>query len=69
MDTQVLVGELDELNLPIFWQGGADKDLGPYIAGRLLGWLITWFAVALGSSFWYDVLKQIRGGGSSPEPS
>jgi len=39
---------------------------------KLLGWLLTAFAISLGSAFWFDLLNrliQLRGAGAKPEDS
>lgn len=66
-DTQSLVNLLDENGFQLFWTGfgesydNADK---PFIVilNKIAGLAITWFALSLGSSFWYDMLKQLKGG-------
>jgi hypothetical protein len=58
-DVVTYVAELEELRLPILWS----VTIPPTVPGWLLkvfGWLITWLAIAQGSSFWYDVLKRVR---------
>jgi hypothetical protein len=31
----------------------------PFIPRRLLGWLISGFAISMGSTFWFNVLKKV----------
>ena len=63
-------------NLPIGW-AERDKDKSwydaPYAAitwNRIIGWLISAFAISLGAPFWFDVLKKlgsIRASGGQAE--
>jgi hypothetical protein len=42
----------------------------PFIPRRLLGWLISGFAISMGSTFWFNVLKQVvnvRNTGDKPK--
>lgn len=56
-DYQKQIDSLTPLNIPMGWGAEArEGDLGL----RLLGWLITWVALAQGSSFWYDALKKLK---------
>ncbi|HKO92177.1 MAG TPA: hypothetical protein VJU61_13530 [Polyangiaceae bacterium] len=58
------VRALESAGFPIGWSRSIGGGLGFF--SMLLGWLITAFAVSLGSNFWFDVLSkalQIRGGG------
>ncbi len=50
--------ELEELEIPILW---ADNPLNVLSLWKVVGLLITWVATAQGSSFWYQILKHIRG--------
>lgn len=56
--------ELDSLNLPIGWKdmkkGGWNLPIGcsEWIM-KIIGLLITTFAVSLGAPFWFDILKKI----------
>jgi hypothetical protein len=52
-----------ELGVPIGWKGEGNiwskiKSIG-YL--QLIGWIITAFAVSLGSPFWFDLLRKIIG--------
>jgi hypothetical protein len=57
---------LDSLKLPIGWDGITRETpfvdrrgtLGDHVL-RLLGWLITGFAVTMGAPFWFDVLNKV----------
>jgi hypothetical protein len=76
------IKELNELSLPIGWDGPAE-DLKPHFAqlgffGGLLdlfrrhfvGWTLTAFAGTLGAPFWFDLLNRfinIRSAGKAPE--
>jgi hypothetical protein len=53
------VAELEELELPILWSAPVPQ-APPDWALKLLGWIITWIAIAQGSSFWYDMLKRVK---------
>ncbi|MGB3136887.1 MAG: hypothetical protein WBG38_00295 [Nodosilinea sp.] len=42
----------------------------PFLPRRLLGWLVSGFAISMGSTFWFDVLKKvvnIRNTGAKPD--
>jgi len=42
----------------------------PFIPRRLLGWLVSGFAISMGSTFWFNVLKKVinvRNTGGKPE--
>lgn len=59
------VQELDELAIPIGWAGANSVDVT-----TLLGWLVTFAAIALGSPFWFGALNRItrlRAAGAKPE--
>lgn len=53
---------LQALDFPIFgiWQSGNMFKLA-YWLEHFLGWLVTWLALSLGASFWYDMLKRLKG--------
>ena len=58
------IQDLETAGFPIGWP----RPIGSYaeFLMMLAGWLITAFAVSLGSNFWFDILSkalQIRGGG------
>ncbi len=66
-DLGTVVDTLSELRLPIpWWQDGFSSDPAENLL-MALGLLITWAFVSQGSSFWYDILKLVKGssGGSS----
>lgn len=56
--------ELEEMEIPILW---ADNPLNVLSFWKVVGLLITWVATAQGSSFWYQVLKHIRGVTTAPK--
>jgi hypothetical protein len=42
----------------------------PFIPRRLLGWLVSGFAISMGSTFWFNLLKRVidvRNTGGKPE--
>jgi hypothetical protein len=54
-----MLHQLDTLKLPIGWP---DPDLGKTWSSwymRILGWLITGFAISLGAPFWFDLLNRM----------
>lgn len=53
---------LQALDFPVFgiWQAG-NWFRFEYWLEHFLGWLTTWLALSLGASFWYDMLKRIKG--------
>ncbi|NBO64508.1 MAG: hypothetical protein EBU88_06645 [Acidobacteria bacterium] len=68
---QTARAELDQMQLPIGWLNGNGPVFSPDNTGRRLtsanlaklvsfvpGWLVTTFAVTLGSLFWFDLLKK-----------
>jgi hypothetical protein len=71
---------LEELNLPLGWVTGAGREADPrrwpvsfpdYFI-KILGLLITAFALSLGATFWFDLLKKfvgIRSSGAEPQPA
>ncbi|HRQ37954.1 MAG TPA: hypothetical protein PLD25_08570 [Chloroflexota bacterium] len=59
---------LEGLNLPLPWWRGPLPDTASGWATMILGLMFTWLAVSQGSSFWYDILKAIKPGGSPPPP-
>lgn len=65
-----ILQNLEGLNLPLPWWRGPLPDTATGWATMILGLMFTWLAVSQGSSFWYDILKAIKpGGSSSPPPS
>lgn len=58
-DLERYVTTIQSLDLPVFWPQPMPSDLQGWL-WKVVGWLITWVAVAQGSSFWYDVLKRVR---------
>ena len=73
------IRELDQLSLPIGWQGpGVDLTLPALSAPGLwdcserhfVGWALTAFAATLGAPFWFDLLNRfvnIRSAGKPPD--
>jgi hypothetical protein len=65
--------QLTALSLPIGWSSRNQPPatlLGWII--KLLGWLLSGFAIAQGAPFWFDLLNRftnIRGTGKRPEPA
>jgi hypothetical protein len=62
-----LAAEVKELQLPVGW--GANRPTRVYDA--IPGWLITIAALALGASFWFDLLSRVarlRGSGVPERP-
>jgi len=53
------VAELEELEIPILWSTPVPQD-GQGWSLKVLGWAITWLAIAQGSSFWYDMLRRVK---------
>jgi hypothetical protein len=58
-DVVSYVAQLKELELPILWVTPLPQTTSTWFI-KIFGWLITWLAIAQGSSFWYDVLKRVR---------
>ncbi len=58
------VSELQELKIPILWTMPLPTD-GWGWAQKVFGWAITWLAIAQGSSFWYDMLRKVKGSGTT----
>ena len=74
-DIKVLVSTLEELELDYhndWWNTRNSPDAPNAILLKVIGLVITWVAVAQGSSFWYDVMKKVtsiaRSSGSSSSP-
>jgi hypothetical protein len=72
--------ELEELNLPLGWELGAGRNADPRrwpvnppeYGIKILGLLITAFALSFGSAFWFDLLKKfvgVRSSGAEPQPA
>jgi hypothetical protein len=63
------IGCLHSLRLPIGWGKNNPANPARY-PGRILGWIITGFAISLGAPFWFNMLqKVIRSTGPPPAPS
>jgi hypothetical protein len=52
----VMLHRLDGLKLPIGWP---DPAFGREWYMRILGWLITGFAISFGAPFWFDLLNRM----------
>ena len=64
-DIQSFLAELEALDIPLLWDFDAlPGDVGGW-AQKIAGLIITWVAISQGSSFWYDVLKKVRGDGGT----
>ena len=62
-----LRSQIGQLGLPIGWSGKVNPTTLP---NRIIGWLLTAFAISLGAPFWFDVLNKfisIRSSGRAPE--
>jgi hypothetical protein len=62
------VQKLEGLGLPIGWAGQPSDTCA---LDRILGWLLTTFAVSLGAPFWFDLLSRlikIRATGKNEKP-
>lgn len=63
--------QLEKLGLPIGW---SHQNLASTLGGwllKILGWLLTGFAISQGSQIWFDLLTRlvnIRGTGKKPGP-
>jgi hypothetical protein len=64
-DVQMFISELEELEIPILWNSDTFPDDTSGWAWKVFGLLITWIAASQGSSFWYQILKQIRSSAAS----
>lgn len=65
-----LMSRIDALSLPIGW-GEPPTETGDWII-KILGLLITAFAISLGAPFWFDLLKRfmsLRESGNRPKRS
>jgi len=59
-NVQTYIDTLKELKIPILWSRDTLPQDPIGWAWKGLGLALTWVAVAQGSSFWYQILKQIR---------
>jgi hypothetical protein len=62
------IGELQGVGLPLRWSEETTPDDGGGWALKVLGLLITAFALTFGAPFWFDVLKRFVGVRSSGPP-
>lgn len=60
-DIDELVASLETVEIPLFWSSGDIPRTRAAIFYKIVGLGITWVAASRGSSFWYDVLKRLRG--------
>ncbi len=60
--------QLGTLDFPVFsYLQSENKNIDYWLnLERYLGLLITWFALSLGASFWYDMMKKLKGDNSPP---
>lgn len=63
-----IIQSLEGLQLPLPWWRAPLPTTTEGWATMILGLMFTWLAVSQGSSFWYDILKAIKPGGSPPPP-
>jgi hypothetical protein len=66
-DVTARLEDLNALDFPVFilWQNNNWQDINNWLH-RLPGWTITWFALSLGASFWYDMMKRLKGESAPP---
>jgi hypothetical protein len=64
-------GEVEALNLPLFWS--AENEPANFSPEMVIGgWLLTIFAISLGAPFWFDALGKLanlRSAGKKPAES
>jgi hypothetical protein len=61
-DTQKLISQLEEMKaIDYNWYKKPSDAPGNWLFLKILGILITTFAVSQGSSFWYDLIKRLKG--------
>jgi hypothetical protein len=73
-DVGPLIEDLSKLSLKIGWwaapanfpQNAALGDIAGWVILKILGLGITAVAVSQGSSFWYDILRKLKGANISP---
>ncbi len=63
------VERLEGLHIPLFWTPESIPQTPKDWALKTVGLASTAAAVSLGSPFWYDVLKRLRGSSSTPTPA
>lgn len=65
-DIPTFVEEFEAAGVPMLWRAENMPEGAEAWLLKILGLALTWGAASMGSSFWYDLLKRIRGlGGSS----
>lgn len=61
-DTQQLISQLEEMQAINYnWYQKPSNAPANWLLLKILGLLITAFAVSQGSSFWYDLIKRLKG--------
>ncbi len=69
-DLQKLVAQLEQMNAIDFtWYQKPGDAPSNWLLLKVIGLLITTLAVSQGSSFWYDLMKQIKGEQTTPQPA
>jgi hypothetical protein len=63
-DIPALVEEFEAAGVPLLWTEDKLPTTAEDWMSKLLGLTLTWGAASLGSSFWYDILKRLRGANS-----
>ncbi len=53
------LGQIESLGLPIGWKTSELPSTSGDWLTRILGWIITAFAISLGAPFWFDLLNKI----------
>lgn len=67
-DTQQLVGQLEEMKAINYdWYKKPEDAPANWLLLKLIGLLVTTFAVSQGASFWYDMIRRVKGEQISPE--
>jgi hypothetical protein len=64
-DIPTFVEEFEAAGVPMLWRAENIPGNGEAWMLKILGLILTWAAASMGSSFWYDILKRIRGLGVS----
>ena len=60
------LGNLEQLGIPLGWQAKPKNEEWP---NKLIGLLLTTFAISLGAPFWFDILNKVinlRSSGKAP---
>lgn len=64
-DIPTFIEEFEAAGIPMLWRAENLPADAEGWALKILGLALTWGAASMGSSFWYDILKRIRGLGVS----